>query len=94
MAEQHFFRFHLQHQSPTGLFVLSTLLYSYTCDYMATSIFTTIVECVCNDDTVVVGLISENYEKTYLEEIKHLEKRYQDIHLRNVSKKKHTTPTR
>ncbi|KAK1800318.1 hypothetical protein P4O66_000209 [Electrophorus voltai] len=52
--------------------VLSPLLYSlYTYDCAATSSSTIIVKFA--DDTVVMGLISENDERAYLEEIKHLE---------------------
>ncbi|KAK1800154.1 hypothetical protein P4O66_000187, partial [Electrophorus voltai] len=52
--------------------VLSPLLYSlYTYDCTATSSSTIIVKFA--DDTVVMGLISDNDERAYLEEIKHLE---------------------
>lgn len=52
--------------------VLSPLLYSlYTYDCVATSDTTSIVKFA--DDTVVVGLISDNIETAYLEEIRNLE---------------------
>uniref|UniRef100_A0A3B4FGV2 Reverse transcriptase domain-containing protein n=1 Tax=Pundamilia nyererei TaxID=303518 RepID=A0A3B4FGV2_9CICH len=57
--------------APQGC-VLSTLLYSlYTYDCVATSDTTSIVKFA--DDTAVVGLISDNIETAYLEEIRNLE---------------------
>ncbi|KAK1806299.1 hypothetical protein P4O66_000174 [Electrophorus voltai] len=57
--------------TPQGC-VLSPLLYSpYTYDCTATSSSTIIVKFA--DDTVVMGLISDNDKRAYLEEIKHLE---------------------
>ncbi|KAK1803331.1 hypothetical protein P4O66_004114 [Electrophorus voltai] len=66
----------------------STLLYSlYTYDCTATSSPTIIVKFA--DDTVVMGLISDNDERAYLEEIKHLENWCQENNLLlNVSKTK------
>ncbi|KAK1787290.1 hypothetical protein P4O66_002796 [Electrophorus voltai] len=46
---------------------------------MATSSFTIIVKFA--DDTVVMGLISDNDEKVYMEEIKHLENWFQENNL-------------
>ncbi|KAK1796449.1 hypothetical protein P4O66_009500 [Electrophorus voltai] len=68
--------------------ILSPLLYSlYTYDCTATSSSTIIVKFA--DDTVVVGLISDNNERAYLEEIKHLENWCQENNLLlNVSKTK------
>ncbi|KAK1800324.1 hypothetical protein P4O66_005468 [Electrophorus voltai] len=68
--------------------VLSPLLYSlYTYDCTATSSSNIIVKFA--DDTVVVGLISDNDERAYLEEIKHLENWCQENNLLlNVSKTK------
>ncbi|KAK1786195.1 hypothetical protein P4O66_017906, partial [Electrophorus voltai] len=68
--------------------VLSPLLYSlYTYDCTANASSTIIVKFA--DDTVVMGLISDNDERAYLEEIKHLENWYQEnILLLNVSKTK------
>ncbi|KAK1791233.1 hypothetical protein P4O66_013254, partial [Electrophorus voltai] len=68
--------------------VLSPLLYSlYTYDCTATSSSTIIVKFA--DDTVVMGLISDNDEKAYLEEIKHLENWCQENNLLlNISKTK------
>ncbi|KAK1795639.1 hypothetical protein P4O66_001136 [Electrophorus voltai] len=73
--------------APQGC-VLSPLLYSlYTYDCTATSSYTIIVKIT--DDTVVMGLISDNIERAYLEEIKHLENWCQEINLLlNVSKTK------
>ncbi|KAK1792040.1 hypothetical protein P4O66_001818 [Electrophorus voltai] len=73
--------------APQGC-VLSPLLYSlYTYDYAATSSSTIIVKFA--DDTVVMGLISDNDERAYLEEIKHLENWCQENNLLlNVSKTK------
>ncbi|KAK1789915.1 hypothetical protein P4O66_002245 [Electrophorus voltai] len=70
--------------APQGC-VLSPLLYSlYTYDCTATSSSTIIVKFP--DDTVVMGLISDNDERAYLEEIKHLENWCQNNLLLNVSK--------
>ncbi|KAK1786581.1 hypothetical protein P4O66_003029 [Electrophorus voltai] len=68
--------------------VLSPLLYSlYTHDCTATSGYTIIVKFA--DDTAVMGLISDNDERAYLEEIKHLENWCQENNLLlNVSKTK------
>ncbi|KAK1785739.1 hypothetical protein P4O66_003099 [Electrophorus voltai] len=73
--------------APQGC-VLSPLLYSlYTYDCTATSSSTIIVKFA--DDTVVLGLISDNDERAYLEEIKHLENWWQENNLLlNVSKTK------
>ncbi|KAK1803914.1 hypothetical protein P4O66_003854 [Electrophorus voltai] len=60
--------------------VLSPLLYSlYTYDCTATSSSTIIVKFA--DDTVVMGLILDNDERVYLEEIKHLENWCQENNL-------------
>ncbi len=57
--------------APQGC-VLSPLLYSlYSYDCVATSDSTTIIKFA--DDTVVVGLISDNDKRAYLQEIKRLE---------------------
>ncbi|KAK1786583.1 hypothetical protein P4O66_003028 [Electrophorus voltai] len=68
--------------------VLSPLLYSlYTHDCTATSSSTIIVKFA--GDTVVMGLISANDERAYLEKIKHLENWCQENNLLlNVSKTK------
>ncbi|KAI4878032.1 hypothetical protein NFI96_008451 [Prochilodus magdalenae] len=73
--------------APQGC-VLSPFLYSlYTYDCVATSSSTTIVKFA--DDTVVLGLISNNDERAYLEEMKHLEVWCQDNYLLlNVNKTK------
>ncbi|KAK1806255.1 hypothetical protein P4O66_000131 [Electrophorus voltai] len=73
--------------APQGC-VLSPLLYSlYTYDCTATSSSKIIVKFA--DDTVVVGLISDNDERAYLEEIKHLENWCQENNLLlNISKTK------
>ncbi|KAK1784028.1 hypothetical protein P4O66_004470 [Electrophorus voltai] len=72
--------------APQGC-VLSPLLYSlYTYDFTATS-SSIIVKFA--DDTVVMGLISDNNERAYLEEIIHLENWCQENNLLlNVSKTK------
>ncbi|KAK1805725.1 hypothetical protein P4O66_001989 [Electrophorus voltai] len=71
--------------APQGC-VLSPLLYSlYTYDCTATSSSTIIVKFA--DNTVVMGLISDNDERAYPEEIKHLENWCQENNLLlNVSK--------
>ncbi|KAK1797996.1 hypothetical protein P4O66_000753 [Electrophorus voltai] len=73
--------------APQGC-VLSPLLYSlHTYDCTATSSSTIIVKFA--DDTVVMGLISDNDERAYLEKIKHLENWCQENNLLlNVSKTK------
>ncbi|KAK1803894.1 hypothetical protein P4O66_003838 [Electrophorus voltai] len=73
--------------APQGC-VLSPLLYSlYTYNCAATSSSTIIVKFA--DDTVVMGLISDNDERAYLEEIKQLENWCQGNNLLlNVSKTK------
>lgn len=73
--------------APQGC-VLRPLLYSlYTYDCVATSDSTTIIKFA--DDTVVVGLISDNDERAYLQEIKRLENWCQENNLLlNVSKTK------
>ncbi|KAK1803861.1 hypothetical protein P4O66_003810 [Electrophorus voltai] len=73
--------------APQGC-VLSPLLYSmYTYDCTATSSSTIIVKFA--DDTIVMGLISDNNERAYLEEIKHLENWCQENNLLlNISKTK------
>ncbi|KAK1790395.1 hypothetical protein P4O66_014297 [Electrophorus voltai] len=73
--------------APQGC-VLSPLLYSlYTYDCAATSSSTITVKFA--DDTIDMGLILENNERAYLEEIKHLENWCQGNNLLlNVSKTK------
>ncbi|KAK1785728.1 hypothetical protein P4O66_019078, partial [Electrophorus voltai] len=73
--------------APQGC-VLSPLLYSlYTYDCTATSSSTIIVKFA--DDTVVMGLILDNDERAYLEEIKHLENWCQENNLLlNINKTK------
>ncbi|KAK3546669.1 hypothetical protein QTP70_031403, partial [Hemibagrus guttatus] len=68
--------------------VLSPLLYSlYTYDCVATTNSTTIIKFA--DDKVVVGLISDNIEMAYLEEINNLKNWWQRNNLLlNVSKTK------
>ncbi|KAI5619000.1 gastrula zinc finger protein XlCGF28.1-like [Silurus asotus] len=68
--------------------VLSPLLYSlYTYDCVATSNSTTIIKFA--DDTVVMGLISNNNETAYLQEVKNLERWCQENNLLlNFSKTK------
>ncbi|KAK3562767.1 hypothetical protein QTP86_007090 [Hemibagrus guttatus] len=68
--------------------VLSPLLYSlYTYDCVATNNSTTVIKFA--DDTAVVGLISDNNEMAYLEEVRNLENWCQRNNLLlNVSKTK------
>ncbi|KAF7708963.1 hypothetical protein HF521_018020, partial [Silurus meridionalis] len=73
--------------APQGC-VLSPLLYSlYTYDCVATSNSTNIIKFA--DDTVVVGLINNNDETAYLQEVKNLERWCQENNLLlNISKTK------
>ncbi|KAK1791996.1 hypothetical protein P4O66_001780 [Electrophorus voltai] len=73
--------------APQGC-VLSPLLYSlYTYNCVATSSSTIIVRFA--DNNIVMGLISDNHERDYLEEIKHLENWCQENNLLlNISKTK------
>ncbi|KAK1802060.1 hypothetical protein P4O66_004400 [Electrophorus voltai] len=72
--------------APQGC-VLSSLLYSlYNYDCVATSSSTTIIKFA--DNAVVMGLISDNDERAYLLEIKHLENWCQENNLLKVSKTK------
>ncbi len=59
----------------------------YTHDCVATSDSSTIIKC--HQDTVVEGLISDNIEKAYPEEVTHLENSCQENNLSmNISKTK------
>ncbi|KAF7694079.1 gastrula zinc finger protein XlCGF28.1-like, partial [Silurus meridionalis] len=73
--------------APQGC-VLSPLLYSlYTYDCVATFNSTTIIKLA--DDTVVLGLISNNDKTAYLQEVKNLERWCQENNLLlNISKTK------
>ncbi|KAK1800218.1 hypothetical protein P4O66_000265 [Electrophorus voltai] len=85
----------LSTRAPQG-HVLSPLLYLlYTYDCVATSSSTTIVKFA--DGTIVMGLILNNEEKAYLEEIKHLENWCQEnnLLLKDLSWSCHTnSPTK
>ncbi|KAK1797486.1 hypothetical protein P4O66_008338 [Electrophorus voltai] len=71
--------------APQGCVPLLYLLYTYDCT--ATSSSTIIVKFA--DDTVVMGPISDNDERAYLEKIKHLENWFQENNLLlNISKTK------
>ncbi len=72
--------------APQGC-VLSPMLYSlYTHDYVSSHSSTSIVKFA--DDTVVLGLISNNGETAYLDEVERLTSWCQDSLSLNVSKTK------